>query len=48
VKGNTILRDVPITLGLIGQSVSEVTEGLTIGDVIGLDFATNRFVEDDN
>lgn len=45
VQGNKLLRDVPIELGLIGQTMSEVTEGLTIGNVIGLDLATNRFVD---
>jgi HlyD family secretion protein len=44
VRGNTILRDVPIKLGLIGQTISEVTDGLQVGDVIGIDVANNRFV----
>lgn len=45
VDGNTIRRDIPITLGLIGQTVSEVTEGLKIGDVIAVDIAQNRFLQ---
>lgn len=45
VQGNTIIRDVPITLGLIGQTTSEVTSGLKIGDVIALDIAQNRFMQ---
>ena len=45
VDGNTIRRDVEITLGLIGQTVSEVTEGLKIGDVIAVDIAQNRFLQ---
>ncbi len=45
VDGNTIRRDVEITLGLVGQTVSEVTDGLAIGDVIAVDIAQNRFLQ---
>jgi HlyD family secretion protein len=33
------LREIPVTLGLQGQGVSEVTAGLREGDVIGVDLA---------
>lgn len=45
VEGDTIQRDVEITLGLVGQTVSEVTDGLKIGDVIAVDVAQNRFLD---
>lgn len=44
VDGSTIRRDVPITLGLVGQTFSEVVDGLKVGDVIALDISQNRFL----
>jgi len=45
VRGNEIIRDVPIRLGLVGQSVSEITDGLQLGDMIAVDIASNRFID---
>jgi HlyD family secretion protein len=43
LRGETLVSDVEITLGLIGQENSEVVAGLQLGDVIALDLAGNRF-----
>ncbi|MCU0481732.1 MAG: efflux RND transporter periplasmic adaptor subunit [Anaerolineae bacterium] len=47
VRGDTLSRDVEIELGLIGQTVSEVIDGLSVDDIIAIDLATDRFVEPD-
>ncbi|MEO8391900.1 MAG: efflux RND transporter periplasmic adaptor subunit [Chloroflexota bacterium] len=42
VQADGSLHEVPVTFGLQGQDRSEVTAGLKLGDVIGVDLAADR------
>jgi HlyD family secretion protein len=42
LQADGVLQEVPITLGLQGEEISEVTAGLEAGDVIAVDLAGDR------